>query len=113
MTQTRAARPQITPDEQMQHLRDAMLAMVPFWVAELRLRNLSPTNLACIAARAGKGFSHLGDQVLFVSRLSGRTLSPGAQALNALAEGLAAAELLEPGTAARILNQIGPHAEAS
>lgn len=91
----------------MQQLHDIMLAMVPFWVAELRLRNLSAENLACIASRAGKQFGHLGDQLLFTSRMSGQKLSPGAQALNALAEGFAAAELLESGSAARIISQIG------
>lgn len=105
MTQLHA--PRIEPDEQMQRLHDIMLAMVPFWVAELRLRNLSPENLACIASRAGKQFGHLGDQILFTSRASGQKLSLGAHALNALAEGIAAAELIEPGSAARTISLYG------
>lgn len=100
------------PDHSMAVLRDALESIVPFHMAELHLRQLTPQNLAAIASRAGKAFGHLGDELMFSSKNSGRTLSREAQAINALAEGIAAVELLQPGEGARILDQIAPASEA-
>jgi hypothetical protein len=95
----------------MAALRDALECIVPFHVAELHARRLTPQNLTAIASRAGKTIGHLGDTLMFSSKNSGRTLSPEAQAINALAEGIAAAELLQPGGGARILDAISPATE--
>lgn len=100
-------------DHSMAVLKDALLCIVPFHMAELSARRLTRQNLMAIASRAGKTFSHLGDALMFASKDSGRTLSSEAQAINALAEGIAAAELLQPGQGARILDAISPPAEVS
>jgi len=94
-------------------LKDALVCIVPFHMAELHARGLTPQNLAAIASRAGKTFSHLGDALMFPSKDSGRTLSSEARAINALAEGIAAAELLKPGEGVRILDRIAPATEVS
>lgn len=99
------------PDHSMALLRDALESIVPFHMAELLARRLTPQNLTAIASRAGKTFGHLGDQLMFTSKDSGRTLSGEAQAINALAEGIAAVELLQPGEGARLLDTISPASE--
>ncbi|MFB4265371.1 hypothetical protein [Nonomuraea sp. GTA35] len=101
------------PDHSMGVLRDALTCIVPFHMAELHARRLTPQNLEAIASRAGKTFSHLGDALMFASKDSGRTLSSEAQAINALAEGIAAAELLQPGEGSRILDRIASVSEVS
>lgn len=101
------------PDHSMAVLRDALICIVPFHMAELAARRLPPRNLTAIASRAGKTFSHLGDALMFSSKDSGRTLSSEAHAINALAEGIAAAELLQPGAGAQILDRIAPAVEVS
>lgn len=100
------------PDYSMAVLKDALVCIVPFHMAELHARGLTPQNLAAIASRAGKTFSHLGDALMFSSKDSARTFSSEAQAINALAEGIAAAELLQPGEGARILDRLHPSTEA-
>jgi hypothetical protein len=93
-------------------LRDALECIVPFHMAELHARQLTPQNLTAIASQAGKTIGHLGDELMFASKDSSRKLSREAQAINALAEGVAAAELLQPGEGARILDAISPATEA-
>lgn len=95
-------------DHDMAILRAALESVVPFHMAKLGGRRFTPGNLMAIASRAGKEFSHLGDALMFPSKDSGRTLSAEAHAINALAEAIAAAELLQPGEGARILDRLAP-----
>jgi hypothetical protein len=80
-------------------LRIHLEALLPLATAELRRRGQTPEQLTAMAARCGKEVSHLGDAVQWPTRHSGRALA-------ALLDGLAAAELLAPGTAGQMLDRL-------
>ncbi|RBQ21549.1 hypothetical protein DP939_02235 [Spongiactinospora rosea] len=72
-------------------LRVHLDALLPLAVADLRRHGHTRDELTAMAARCGKEFSHLGDAAQWPARSSG-------EALGALLTGLAAAELVNPGT---------------
>ncbi|WP_066374147.1 hypothetical protein [Herbidospora mongoliensis] len=57
-------------------LADAMLMLVPFWMAEMVDR--TPEQLTAIASRAAAEFGTRGDQILFAGQTTGQKLSPAA-----------------------------------
>ncbi|MEU1736493.1 hypothetical protein [Streptosporangium sp. NPDC020145] len=86
--------------EALDALRIHLEALLPLAVAELRQHDHTPEQLAAMAARCGKEAGHLGDAVQWPGRHSG-------EALAALLTGIAAAELVTPGTAAAMLARLG------
>ncbi len=89
-------------------LVDALNMMVPFAMAEMR--HLTPGQLAARASRAAVAVGTHGDSLQFYSeaRASGQRLKGAALGVAGLADGIAAAELLHPGSGRAILNRLAP-----
>jgi hypothetical protein len=82
----------------------AMESLIPLHMAEMR--HCTPAQLQARAARASAGLGTYGAAMMWGGRPTGLKLSAEAHGINAMAEGLAAAELLNPGSAAEVLGKL-------
>ena len=90
----------------MAPLADALEMMLPFAMAESR--GCTPAQLETRASRAATALGTYGDSLQYGGRETRQKLSPAALAVGALAEGVAAAELLSPGGGRELLRKLNP-----